>query len=178
MPVLIMIMISCVPLNKVEYFTDTNKLEEPGANPRTQKVIMPFDKLFIKVLSTDNATSQIFNSSDELRYSGGNNGAVGYLVDESGNIVYPFVGKINVGGMTTGLAAEKIQKALNEYVSNTSITVNYIDNQVTVMGEVQRQGVYPFSSDKLNIYEAFSPGRRSDPLWQQKKYCPDKTGGR
>lgn len=159
LPALMMIMaISCVPLSKVQYFTDTNELEEPGVNPRVQKTILPFDKLFIKILSTDLATSQIFNSSDELRSSGGNNAAIGYLVDETGNIVFPFVGKINVGRLTTALAAEKIQKALNDYVSNTSIIVNFVNNQVTVMGEVQRQGVYPFTQDKLNIYEAIAMG--------------------
>ena len=37
-------------------------------------------------------------------------------------------------------------------------TVKYVDNQVTVMGEVMRQGVYSFSQDKLNIYEALGLG--------------------
>ena len=53
---------------------------------------------------------------------------------------------------------EKIQKALSDYVSNTSIIVKYIDNQVTVMGEVKQQGVYTFIQDKLNIYEALGLG--------------------
>jgi polysaccharide export outer membrane protein len=52
----------------------------------------------------------------------------------------------------------KIQKAMNDYVSNTSITVKYVDNQVTVLGEVQNQGVFPFIQDKLNIYEALGLG--------------------
>jgi polysaccharide export outer membrane protein len=149
---------SCVPIQKIRYFNDTNELEEPGANPRTQKLIMPFDKLFIKVMSIDQATNQIFNSSDELRYSGSNNGAIGYLVDEAGNIVFPFAGKIKVVGLTTAQAGEKIQKALSEYVANTTIIVNYIDNQVTIMGEVQREGVYPFTQDKLTIYQALALG--------------------
>ena len=72
------------------------------------------------------------------------NGILGYLVDETGNINFPFVGNINVGSLTTAQAAEKIQKALDDYVPNTSVTVKYIDNQVTVMGEVKQQGVYSF----------------------------------
>jgi len=43
-------------------------------------------------------------------------------------------------------------------VSNTSIIVKYVDNQVTVMGEVQRQGMFSFPQDKLNIYEALGLG--------------------
>ncbi len=150
--------VSCVPTYQLKYFNDIDKVKEPEVNPRTQKVIMPFDKLFIKVLSTDLQTSQIFNSSEEMRYGNGNNGVIGYLVDETGNINFPFVGSINVVSLTTSQAGEKIQKALNDYVANTSIIVKYIDNQITVIGEVQRQGVYSFTQDKLNIYEAIGLG--------------------
>jgi len=72
--------------------------------------------------------------------------------------IFPFVGKINVVDLTTAEAADRIQKALSDYVPQTSIIVKYVDNQVTVMGEVQRQGVYSFSQDKLNIYEALGLG--------------------
>ena len=144
-------------LKNLSYFNDINELEEPGVNPRTQKLIMPFDKLYIKVLSIDPQTSPIFNTTEEMRYGSGSS-VIGYLVDEAGNINFPFVGNINVGGLTTAKAVEKIQKALSDYVSNTSVTVKYIDNQVTVMGEVQRQGVYTFTQDKLNIYEAIGLG--------------------
>jgi polysaccharide export outer membrane protein len=154
---LIMILtVSCVPVTQLSYFNDVKELEEPGVNPRTQKVIMPFDKLYIKVLSIDPATSQIFNTNEDMRY--GDNSTIGYLVDELGDINFPFVGNINVGSLTTTQASEKIQKALNDYVPNTSVIVKYVDNQVTVMGEVQNQGVFPFSHDKLNIYEAIGLG--------------------
>lgn len=148
---------SCVPIKQLNYFNDLNELEEPGINPRKQKLIMPFDKLYIKVISIDPQTSQIFNATEEIR-SGGDNGVLGFLVDENGNVNFPFVGNINVVSLTTAQAGEKIQKALSDYVAQTSVTVKYIDNQVTVMGEVRQQGVFPFIQDKLNIYEALGLG--------------------
>jgi polysaccharide biosynthesis/export protein len=151
--------VSCVPSKNLSYFTDIDELTGPGINPRTQKTIMPFDKLYIRVLSIDIQTSQIFSSTDELRSGGiGTSGIIGYMVDEAGNINFPFVGEINVVTLTTAQAAQKIQQALNEYVSNTSVVVKYVDNQVTVMGEVQRQGVFAFTQDKINIYEAIGLG--------------------
>ncbi len=140
---------------------------------------MPFDKLYIRVLSIDLQTSQIFNATEEMRSSsyGTSSGLLGYLVDEEGNINFPFVGKIYVASMTTAEAADKIQKALSDYVANTSIIVKYVDNQVTVMGEVVRQGLYPFIQDKLNIYEALEPWGGTYPLWRQKKSNAYKTGG-
>jgi polysaccharide export outer membrane protein len=148
---------SCVPIKQLNYFNDLNDLKEPEVNPRTQKMIMPFDRLYIKVISIDAQTNQIFGASEEMR-SGMANGILGYLVDEAGNINFPFVGSINVASLTTAKAAEKIQKALDDYVPKTSVTVKYIDNQVTIMGEVLHQGVFPFIQDKLNIYEALGLG--------------------
>jgi len=157
---LMVFVVSCVPKKQLSYFNDIDELD-PGINPRTQKIIMPFDKLYIKVLSIDPQTSQIFNASDEVRYAaygGGMGSIVGYLVDEKNNINFPFVGDINVGGLTLAQAASKIQNALSDYDSNTSVVVKYVDNQVTIMGEVQRQGVFGFSQDKLTIYEALGLG--------------------
>lgn len=150
--------VSCVPSRQLKYFNDINEIDEPVVNIRTQKVIMPFDKLFIKVLSIEPQTSLIFNSAEEMRYGNGSTGVIGYIVDESGNINFPFVGNINVTTITTSQAGEKIQKALFDYVGSTSVIVKYIDNQVTVMGEVLRQGVFPFTQDKLTIYEALGLG--------------------
>jgi polysaccharide export outer membrane protein len=155
---LIVLGISCVPVRELSYFNDINELEEPVVNPKIKKTIAPFDRLYIKVLSTDLQTSQIFNNDEEMRNTGPGNSLLGYLVDEAGNINFPFTGKIYVGSLTTSEASLKIQTALNEYVSNTSVTVKFIDNQVSVLGEVERQGVFTFSQEKLNIYEALALG--------------------
>ncbi len=148
---------SCVPVKNLSYFNDFSEIDEPAVNPRSQKLIMPFDKLYVRVLSIDPQVNQIFNAAEEMRY-GTSNAIIGYLVDESGNINFPFVGNINVGGLTTAEASDSIQEALSAYVANTSIVVKYVDNQVTVMGEVQRQGVYQFTQDKLTIYDALGLG--------------------
>jgi len=149
---------SCVPTSQLSYFNDIDVLEKPIVNPRIQKTILPFDRLYIRILSIDPQTRQIFDLPDDIRYSPSANSVLGYLVDEAGNIDFPFVGKVNVGSLTLTDAASKIQSALNEYVPNTTITVKFIDNQISILGEVQRQGVYAFSQDKLNIYEALALG--------------------
>ncbi len=95
---------------------------------------------------------------EEARYSGAGNSMIGYLVDEAGNIDFPFVGKINLGSLTLTEAGIKVQEALKEYVANTEVLVKFIDNQISILGEVQRQGVYSFTQDKLNIYEALALG--------------------
>jgi polysaccharide biosynthesis/export protein len=149
--------ISCVPVGRLKYFNDLNNLGEPIVNPREQKLIMPFDYIYIRVFSIDEKTNLLFNSNANLP-TNSSASMIGYLVDESGDINFPFTGKVKVGGLTPEQAGLKLEKALSEYVSNAAISVKFIESKVTVMGEVQNQGVYSFSQDKLNIYEALALG--------------------
>jgi polysaccharide biosynthesis/export protein len=154
---LLILAYSCTPLNQLNYFNDINEIDNPDANPREQKVIMPFDKIYIKVLSTDDKTASILNFSDNQQNSMPS-GLVGYLVDENGKINYPFAGEISVGGQTLAQASVTMQKALSSLISNSAIIVKFIDSQITVLGEVQHQGVFPISQDKINIYDAIALG--------------------
>jgi polysaccharide export outer membrane protein len=154
---IVSIMISCVPVKKLTYFNDIDEMQDPVVNPKVQKLIMPFDKLYIKVYSIDEKTRQLFNASESVSMSSSAS-IIGYIVDEAGDINFPFTGKINVGGLTLLQANSKIEKALNEYVSNATVNVKFIDNNVTIMGEVVRQGMYTFTQDKLNVYEALALG--------------------
>jgi polysaccharide export outer membrane protein len=152
---MIILTTSCVSYNKVRYFTDIDKIEGPVANPREQKLIMPFDNLYIKVLSIDEQQNRLFDANQ------GNAGLqvmISYLVDKDGNIDFPFVGSVNLAGLTINQASIKIQTALSEYVPKTSIIVRFIENKITIMGQVEHQGIFPFTQDKLNIYEALALG--------------------
>lgn len=148
---------SCVPYEKLKYFNDIDELQEPAINPQEQKLIMPFDKLYIKVFSIDEKTNQLFNSTDN-QSSLAATGIIGYLVDGLGKIYFPFVGEINVGGLSTTQASLRVSESLNQYVSKATVIIKFIDNYVTVIGEVEKQGTYSFSQDKLNIYEAVALG--------------------
>jgi polysaccharide biosynthesis/export protein len=151
---MIILNISCVSFNKLKYFTDIDEITEPIVNPREQKIIVPFDNLYIKVLSIDEQTNQLFN----VDQGAGSQFRITYLVSENGNIELPFVGKIYVEGLTISQASTKIQTALSEYVPKSSVIVRFVENTITVMGQVTQQGVFSFVQDKLNIYEALSLG--------------------
>lgn len=148
---------SCVSVKKLKYFNDLDQLQEPVANPREQKVISPFDKIYIRVYSIDDKTNQLFNSSENIPLNSSSN-IITYLVDESGNINYPFIGKINLAGLTTDKAGVKLGAALSEYVTNAAVMVKFIESNITVLGEVHNQGVHTFSQDNLSIYEALALG--------------------
>lgn len=149
--------VSCVPVKEVSYFNDIDQLQEPDINPRVQKIILPFDVLYIQLYSIDENATRLFNTNDNMS-SNESSGTKGYIVNEKGNINYPYVGNIHVSGLTLEQAKVEIEESLSEYVSNVDVTVKFIDNKVVVLGEVQSQGSYTFSQDKITIYEALALG--------------------
>lgn len=154
---ILVITISCIPISKLKYFNDIDELQEPIVNPREQKLIIPFDKLNIKVFSIDEKTNELFNSKTQIDI-GSTSTDGGYLVDEAGNINYIFTGKVNVKGLTPEQAGIKLGKALSEYVPGATVSINFISGSVTLLGEVGSPGMHSFSQDKLNIYEALALG--------------------
>jgi polysaccharide export outer membrane protein len=148
---------SCVSVKKLKYFNDIDQIQEPVANPTPQRQIRPFDRIYIRVYSIDEKTNQLFNSSENIPMNSSSN-IITYLVDESGNIDYPFIGKINIAGLTPDKAGVKLGTALSEYVTNAAIVVKFIESSITVLGQVINQGVHTYNQDRLNIYEALALG--------------------
>lgn len=148
---------SCVPTKKLKYFNDIDELQAPYVNPMKEKLIGPHDRLFIRVLSIDEEANQVFNAADDIN-ANNISSIIGYSADESGNIDFPFIGQVNLSGLTTTEASDKMTELLKDFVPGSEVVIKYIGNRVTVMGEVNSQGVYPFSNDRINIYEALALG--------------------
>lgn len=151
--ILILIFTSgCVPYAKLRYFNDIDKLSEPVVNPMKSKTINPFDKLSVTVLSTDVQSANLLNSNIQ----GSTVVAKGYVVDETGYINFPFVGKIQVGGLTLLETGDKIKDAMSGIITKPEVIVNLIDSKVTIIGEVGSQGRFLINEDFINIYDALA----------------------
>jgi polysaccharide export outer membrane protein len=121
--------------------------------------IMPYDNLFIRVMTPDPQWSEIFNSVP----TGGGGGVtqesaalLGYSVDDNGFILLPFVGKLEVAGKTLSEIKINLDSTFQNYVKDASITVRLVNNYISILGEVSAPGRYPMTKDRLNIFEALS----------------------
>lgn len=118
------------------------------------------DNLYIKVRSLDESSNNFFNNmGDENRTSGYNDASIylnSYTVDPQGNIVFPFIGPVQVLGKTLDETREIIENIMNEYLKETTIIVKLVNYNITFVGEVRRPGEYKIYQDKINIFEAIS----------------------
>ena len=74
-------------------------------------------------------------------------------ISDSGNITFPLIGQVNVGGMAPGDAEKKIARALESgnFVKKPQVNllVTIIQSQqVSVLGQVNRPGRYPLEAKR------------------------------
>jgi polysaccharide export outer membrane protein len=154
----IILISSCVPQQKIKLAQNKIKndtLNEFILRQRPKNTVQPFDNLYIKVISPDVNTSNMFNS-ESMNVQNVNYNMISYLVNDSGYIDFPFVGLIKVKDLTLMDAKDTIQSSLRKYISEASVIVKFVGKSITVIGEVARQGEFVIYSDNINIFKALS----------------------
>ncbi|NLA50304.1 MAG: hypothetical protein GX876_12705, partial [Bacteroidales bacterium] len=119
--------------------------------------IMPYDNLYIRVVTPDPQWSAIFNA-DVGTAGVTQESAVlsGYVVDIDGNIEIPYVGRINVAGKTLSEIKTELDSIFKNYVTDAALTVRLVNNNISILGEVNTPGRYMLTKDRINIFEALS----------------------
>ena len=165
--VIVILFSSCASRKKTLYLQDTNKdSTQVYENVDSTYKLQIGDILYIRVLSLSKEMNDVFNlnSSNANSYSMYNNQSSlyvnGFSISDSGTVSLPILGDIKVAGFGVYEAKRIIQRKLNEYIKDGIADVKLISYRFTVLGEVNRPGVYVNYSDKINIFEAI--GRAGD----------------
>lgn len=80
-----------------------------------------------------------------------------YMVDSNGNIDFPVLGQLHIGGMTRTEIQEFIKSKLKPYIKEEPIvTVRLANFKVSVIGEVTNPGTFTITNDKVNLFEALA----------------------
>jgi len=79
-----------------------------------------------------------------------------YLVDTEGNIEFPVVGKIKLGGLKKSEAIVLIQKNLGEYLKNPIVNIKITNYTVSVLGEVNKPGAFKIDNERITFLGALA----------------------
>ncbi len=142
----------CVPTEKLKYTINSSNSKNVYDNNIVDKTIQPYDYLYIRIFSLDEATSVVFNA--ETQYGQNSEMIQSYMVNKEGEITFPFIGNIMVKGLTIEQAKQKIEKELNKYLTNVSLRVRFVGNKITIVGEVNNPGNYTFFDEKITVFQA------------------------
>jgi len=119
--------------------------EGPGTNV-VRKVLKRGDKVIIDLLGTPDIQQPIQGEIDEL------------------GINLPHIGRVNIDGMTTFEAEQRIEKKYIEggYYTKINVLVKAQDDEYFVGGEVNKRGLFVLSGDRTLIQAITTAGGWSD----------------
>jgi len=122
------------------------------------------DQLSIQVISAStrpDVSDVLYNLPSSMSTgTSGTSGTVvpgGVLVDANGNIEYPRIGTLHVEGLTKQQLADTIKRKINQpdsVLTNPSVIIRFLNLKVTVIGEVNNQGVMSIPGERVTILEA------------------------
>lgn len=158
---------SCSSYKNVPYMQDIETVNNYGkVIPLYDAKIMPKDLLSITVNTTDPAAAAPFNLTvqtdytttlTQSKYTTTTPMLQQYLVNNNGEIDFPVIGSIKIGGLTKNEAEDMIREKLMPYLKETPIvTVRMVNYKISVLGEVNRPGTFTINNEKVNILEALA----------------------
>jgi polysaccharide biosynthesis/export protein len=155
--------LSCVNTRKLTYIQPnlTGKDSIRTFTPVSYK-IMPFDNLFIRVMTPDPKLADMFNTIPAtvtgLSMTEQSADMLSYFVDGNGNIRLPYAGQINVAGRTLDTVTVEIENILKSYVADAAVTIKLVNNYVSLLGEFKQPGKYPIYKERMTIFQALAMG--------------------
>jgi polysaccharide export outer membrane protein len=157
LPILfLMLLFSCASKKDMIYYQDIDALGTQEKSNSYEIKIQPDDLLQISVYAEDPEIAKAFslNTSSETATAGGS-GSV-YLVDASGFINFPTLGKLKVSGLSRTDVLDLLNSRVSQYIKKPIISLRITNFKVSVQGEVNAPGSYPIASERITLIEALS----------------------
>ena len=143
------VLTSCTTTKKMSYFQNIDKVDLTQPTSLYDAKVMPKDMLTISVHTLTAEASEAFNLK----------GGGSYLVDNEGNIEFPVVGTVHLGGLTTKEAEELIKSKVAPYMAeseNPIVQVRMANYKYVMLGAVNgpiaKAGDIKFSGKRNKIY--------------------------
>lgn len=79
-------------------------------------------------------------------------------MDVDGNIEFPILGKLHVGGLTLNEATEMIQQKIKEgnYIKSPLVSIEILNFKYTVLGAVGNTGTFRVDGDRVTLVDAIA----------------------
>ena len=162
--VITLILASCSSYKQVPYLQNAAIVNTSEPQPLYDAKIMPKDLLTITVNTTAPEAAAPFNLTVQSSINAARTTTLTqqptlqqYLVNNEGNIDFPVLGTLHIGGLTKSEAEDLIREKLKPYLRETPIvTVRMTNYKISVLGEVARPGTFTVSNEKVNVLEALA----------------------
>lgn len=159
---------SCVPVERMIYLQqDGDKSVEVFEYDKQEYQLQMNDILDVKISSLNPEVNALFNAStmgtmqvaQATAQTGGDLFYItGYSIDQDGNIDIPFVGKVDVLGLTLNEAHKAVDAKVSELFTNYHLQVKLGGVRFSALGEFNRPGKHVVMQNQVTIFEAIALG--------------------
>jgi polysaccharide export outer membrane protein len=160
---LVLLLFSCKTKKELVYYQNIDGFASPEKINSYEIKIQPDDLLTIIVSASDPESAVPFNlSTISVPSAFISNGYRGqdtmqsYLVDVSGAIDFPVLGKLNIGGLSRSEVMYLLESKISKYIKKPIINIRLMNFKVSVQGEVTAPGTYSINSDRVTLIEAIT----------------------
>lgn len=155
---------SCKSTKTIPYMIDAENISAKAEAAKTvyEARIVPKDILSIAINTTLPEAARPFNlgssAGSGVELTGTSAPLQNYIVDNQGNIEFPVVGTLHVGGLTRiqaqNLIKEKIYPA---YLKEEPIVnVRFKNYKISVLGEVTKPGAFTIENEQCTLLDALA----------------------
>ena len=161
----IIILSSCGSVKNIAYLQNSDSIFFASSEYLYDARIMPKDVLTITVNTVNPEAAAPFNLTVPTSFNNQTRSTYSqpilqtYLVDNNGRIDYPVLGTLQVGGLSKSECEKLIHDKILPYLNaaeNPVVTVRMSNYKISVLGEVNRPGMFTVSNEKINILEALA----------------------
>ncbi|KAB1071287.1 polysaccharide export protein [Tamlana haliotis] len=156
---IIVVSTSCTTKKDVVYFQNAQEFESIVDTNTFNAKLKTGDILNIFISTLDLSVTKPYNLVESTNNSqGGEGAALDYLIDADGNIDYPVLGKVKLAGLTIEEAKEVMKKKFEDgkLLKNPVVIIRIKNYKISVLGEVNKPGVYPIDGERVTILEALA----------------------
>ena len=157
----IILFASCVSKKDIIYFQN-DEIDQLKVSNSYKTIIKPDDLLNITITALDIEAVRPFNLA-AVTYATSSNSAIGvaqqqsYLVDTNGEIDFPVLGKLKIGGLTRDETINLLKDKLSpDYIKEPNVNIRIANYKISVMGDVQRPGSYNIPNERITILDALA----------------------
>ncbi len=149
---------ACINTKNVTYFNnlpDSLQIQLLKLKPPPQ-LIQVNDILTVTIGGENEKSVAYINQFFGGSTAGTGGGGLQSVVDISGTIELPKIGRLRVEGLTRDSAREIIRTAYAAYLKDPIVNVTFGNFRYTILGEVRSPGYYATPNEKLNVFEAIA----------------------
>lgn len=152
---------SCVSKKDIIYFQN-DEIDQSKVSNNYTTIFKPDDLLQITV-SAEELKAVIPFNLPAVTYSASTSAVVGtpkqqsYLVDSKGEIDFPVLGKIKIGGLSREEAIQFFKEKLDPtFVKDPSINIRITNFKISILGDVKNPGMFNIPNERITFLEALA----------------------